>query len=157
VVASEYEQLTRRWIEARGLDASFLKTYGATEVFPPEDADCIVDVTQTGSTLRANQLAIVDELLRSSTRLYASSRAMDDPARRDRIEHIVMLLQSVLEARQRVLLEVNVDATNLQRLVDMLPCMRQPTVAQLHGDAGYAVKVAVIRKQLPDLIPRIKA
>jgi len=88
VVASEYEQLTRRWIAERQLDATLLHSYGATEVLPPEDADCIVDNTATGSTLRANNLDIVDELLRSTTRLYAGHKAMSDPVHRERIEHI---------------------------------------------------------------------
>lgn len=157
VVASEYERLTRRWIADRGLDAVFVRSYGATEVFPPEDADCIVDNTATGATLRANGLSIVDELLRSSTRLYAHPRALEEPARREVIEHLVMLLRSVLEARRRVMLEVNVDAARLEALVAVLPCMREPTISRLHGDAGYAVKAAVPRDELPRLIPLLKA
>lgn len=157
VVASEYERLTRTWIEKKGLRATFVLSHGATEVFPPEDADCIVDNTATGSTLRQNNLDIVDEVMRSSTRLYASRAAMDDPSRRDRIEDLRMILASVLEARRRVMLEANISSEKLPALVDMLPCMREPTVARLHGDAGYAVKVAVPRSDLPTLIPAIKA
>ncbi len=157
VVASEYVRLTQRWIEAQGLNAQLVRSYGATEVFPPEDADCIVDNTATGATLVANQLTIIDELMRSSTRMYANPAAMDDPSRRDRIEHIAMLIRSVLEARRRVMLEVNVPADQLQALIDVLPCMREPTVAKLAGDAGYAVKSAVLRDLLPSLIPAIKA
>ena len=82
VVTSEYERLTRRWIASRGLDAEFARSYGATEVFPPEDADVIVDNTATGATLLANGLVIVDTLLESSTRLYASREALDDRCRR---------------------------------------------------------------------------
>ena len=80
VVATEYPNLAQRWIDSRGLDAEVLQTFGATEVFPPEDADCILDNTATGSTLRANGLAIIDELLTSSTRLYASKSAVENPA-----------------------------------------------------------------------------
>src|SRR5205814_956042 len=79
VVASEYERLARRWIAARGLSAEFVRSYGATEVFPPEDADVIVDNTATGATLEANGLAVVDEVMRSSTRLYANPVALADP------------------------------------------------------------------------------
>jgi ATP phosphoribosyltransferase len=157
MVASEYERLTRSWIKSRALEARFIRSYGATEVFPPEDADCIVDIAATGETLRAQGLVVVDELMVSSTRLYASPRAMQDPARREAIERLALLLKSVLDARQRVMVEVNVTAEALERLVAMLPCMREPTVAQLHGGAGYAVKVAVPRAQLPMLIPEIKA
>ena len=157
VVASEYERLTTRWIESRGIDASVVRTFGATEVFPPEDADCIVDNTATGSTLRANGLEIVDELMRSSTRLYASPRAMDDPAKRAEIERIVLVVGSVLDARRRVLIEVNVGPDRLDAVVEMLPCMRRPTVAPLHGGSGYAVRAAVLRDELALLVPKIKA
>lgn len=157
VVASEYERLTRAWIAAQGLDATFVRSHGATEVFPPEDADCIVDNTATGSTLRANRLAIVDELLRSSTRLYASPRALESPARREAIERFALVLRAVLEARARVMVEVNVGPERLEAVIARLPCMREPTVAPLHGDSGFAVKAAVPRADLPALIPDIKA
>lgn len=157
VVASEYEGLARRWIAARGLDAEFVRSYGATEVFPPEDADCIVDNTATGSTLRANGLSVVDEVMRSTTRLYANKRAMVDPAKRERIEWFAMLCQSVLEARRRVMLEVNIDADRLESLIRILPAMKEPTVSRLMGDAGYAVKIAAPRSMLPNLIPAIRA
>jgi len=156
-VASEYERLTRAWIARRGLDASFVRSYGATEVFPPEDADVIVDNTATGSTLAANGLRIVDELLRSSTRLYASRAAMDDAARRAPIEDLVLLLRAVLDARQRVMLEVNVTAERLEAVCGVLPCMREPTISPLHGQGGFAVKAAVPRAQLAALVPAIKA
>jgi ATP phosphoribosyltransferase-like protein len=157
VVASEYQQLTRRWIAERGLDASFLRSYGATEVLPPEDADVIVDNTSSGSTLRANHLAIVEELMQSSTRLFAHPKTLESPERRQRIEDLVVLLRSVLEARHRVILEVNVGAADLERLIAILPCMRQPTIARLHGEDAYAVKAAVPRGELPKLIPHLRA
>lgn len=156
VVASEYERLTKKWITGRELDATFIRSYGATEVFPPEDADCIVDNTATGATLRDNQLAIVDEVMRSSTRLYANPRALDDPDKREAIESLVLLLGSVLTARQRVMLEVNVSAELLDNVVAILPCMRKPTVARLHGGDGYAVKAAVPRAGLPELVVDLK-
>ncbi len=157
VVASEYERLTKAWIQRRGLDATFVRSYGATEVHPPEDADCIVDLTATGATLEANGLQILEELMPSSTRLYAHPGALEDPPRRAAIERFVLLLQSVLEARGRVMLEVNVPADRLEQVIAILPCMREPTVARLHGAAGYAVKVAAPRARLPELIPEIKA
>ncbi|MDE2662662.1 MAG: ATP phosphoribosyltransferase [Gemmatimonadota bacterium] len=156
-VASEYARLSSRWIEDRGLDATLVRSYGATEVFPPEDADVIVDNTATGATLDANGLEIVDELMTSSTRLYANPRALENPPHRERIENLVVVLKSVVEARQRVMLEVNVDAARLDGLVAVLPCMRKPTVSRLHGEEGYAIRVAVLREALPGLIPRVKA
>ena len=157
VVASEYERITRRWINENALDATLVRTYGATEVFPPEDADCIVDNTATGATLVANRLEIVDTLLRSSTRLYANPAAMKDTGKRDAIEHLAMLLKSVIAARERVMLELNVLPDHLDQVIEVLPCMREPTVSRLHGESGYAVKAAVPRDILPMLIPELKA
>lgn len=164
VVASEMERLTRQWIASRALDATFVRSYGATEVFPPEDADCIVDIAASGATLVANGLEIVDELLTSSTRMYASRAAMADPFKRGAIEDLALLISSVLEARKRVMLEVNVPADRLDAVVAILPCMRQPTISPLHGGGGgggsdaraFAVKAAVPREKLPKLIPAIK-
>src|SRR5688572_13911407 len=133
LVATEYERLGRGWIEARGLDAALIRSYGATEVFPPEDADVIVDNTATGATLEANGLTVVDVLMRSSTRFYANRAALDDPEKRERIEDLTLLLRSVLEARRRVMLEVNATAECLDAVVSALPAMRRPTVAPLFG------------------------
>ncbi len=157
VVASEYARIAQRWIETRGMQARFLRSFGATEVYPPDDADCIIDNTATGATLVANGLTIIDELMRSSTRLYASREAMQDPTRRARIEDLATLLRSVLEARRRVMLEVNVDRDNLESVVAALPCMREPTIATLHGSGGYAVKAAVPRDILPQVILELRA
>ena len=157
VVASEYERLTRSWIQARGIDASFVHSYGATEVFPPEDADLIVDNTATGSTLVANGLHIVDQLMESSTRLYASPEALRDSGRRQAIEDFVLLIRSVLEARSRVMVEVNVSQDRLESVLEVLPCMREPTVSTLAGEAGFAVKAAVPSLELPAVIPVLKS
>ncbi len=156
-VTSEYESLTRTWIAKRNMDASFVRSWGATEVLPPEDADCIVDNTATGSTLEANGLVIVDELMTSSTRLYASPVALADPNRKSLIDDFVLLLQSVIEARQRVMLELNVSQERLDDVVSGLPAMRVPTVSPLHACGGFAVKAAVRRTELPALIPDLKA
>ncbi len=157
VVATEYERLGGAWIAAQRLDAELIRSYGATEVFPPEDADVIVDNTATGATLEANGLTVLDVLMRSSTRFYASPAALADPARRRRIEDLALLLNSVLEARRRVMLEVNASAECLNAVVAALPAMRRPTVAPLFGADGYAVKAAVPRAELPRVIPAVKA
>lgn len=156
VVVSEYERLTRDWIASRGLDASFVHSYGATEVFPPEDADVIVDNTATGETLAANGLTVVEELMTSSTRLYAGPGAVADPAKKQVIDGLVLSLKSVLEARKRIMLELNVSLQDLDGVIEALPSMREPTVAMLHGGTGMAVKAAVPRGDLPRLIPRLK-
>ncbi|MFI4854476.1 MAG: ATP phosphoribosyltransferase [Phycisphaerales bacterium JB065] len=155
-VATEYVRLTEAWLKRCDINASIVRSYGATEVFPPEDADFIVDNTATGSTLKANGLEIFDELMTSSTRLYASPQALERPDMRERIEKLVMLISSVLAARKRVILEVNVSADRLDAVVKALPAMRVPTISQLNGGAGYAVKAAVPRADLSRLIPDLK-
>jgi len=157
IVASEYEQICRRWIQEREIDACFAKSYGATEVFPPEDADVIIDNTSTGRTLRANGLEVIEIIMKSSTRLYAQPAVLDDIEKRVVVEQFVTLIRSVLDARKRVMLEVNVTPERLDAVLDLLPCMREPTIAQLAGEGGYAVKAAVPRKQLPDLVTALKA
>jgi len=156
VVASELERLATRWIEDRGLDATLVLSYGATEVFPPEDADVIVDISATGETLAANGLVVVDELMRSSTRLYASRNAIDSPGKKAAIDGLVLSLRSVLEARERAMVELNVSPDDIEQVVEVLPSMREPTIATLHGSAGLAVKAAVPRSELPALIPLLK-
>lgn len=156
VFASEYVRLTTNWCARRGLGDRVVRSYGATEVFPPEDADGITDVTATGSTLEANGLVIVDELIRSSTRLYASPKAWAQPSIRSRIEDLAMILNSVLEARRRVMLELNCPSDRLEAICKVLPCMREPTISPLHANSGYAVKAAVQRELLPRLIPQLK-
>ncbi|MFO7298635.1 MAG: ATP phosphoribosyltransferase [Actinomycetes bacterium] len=157
VVASEMERLAHTWIESRGLDANFVRSYGATEVFPPEDADVIVDIMDTGETLAANGLVVVDVVMSSSTRVYASRKAMEDPEKKRAIDGLVLSLRSVLEARHRAMLELNVTDDEFERVIAILPAMREPTVAPLHGGAGYAIKAAVPRQDLPTLIPLLKA
>ena len=157
IVASEYRSLAEQWIAQRKLDAEVLTTYGATEVFPPDDADCIIDNTASGATLRANGLKIVDTVMTSSTRLFASRQALDDPSIRKRMDDLVLLLRSVLEARTRVMLDLNVSQQDLQRVIGQLPCMREPTISQLHNDQWLAIRAAVPRKDLAELIPRLKA
>jgi ATP phosphoribosyltransferase len=156
VVASELERLAAGWIQEQGLDATLVRSYGATEVFPPEDADVIVDITATGETLAANGLVIVDELLRSSTRLYASTSALESPSKKPAIDGLVLSLRSVLEARDRAMVELNVSSEDMELVVDILPCMREPTISTLHGGVGLAVKAAVSRSELPGLIPLLK-
>ena len=157
VVASEYIGLTQAWTDAQPFNGRLVRSYGATEVFPPEDADLIVDNTATGATLVQNGLVIVDTLMLSSTRLFANPGALEDPAKRSRIDDLVLLLDSVLEARGRVMLEANVPGDQLASVIDVLPCMREPTVSQLHGEGGYAVRAAVPRDGLPELLLAVKA
>ncbi len=156
IVASEYESITRRFLDERGFTAVLLRTFGATEVFPPDDADMIVDNVSTGRTLRAHGLRIYANLLDSTTRLVADPAALNDPWKRERIGEVKLLLRSVLDARSRVMLEMNVPAGGLDGIVALLPCMRSPTVSPLFAGHGYAVKAAVLRGDAARLIPRLK-
>jgi ATP phosphoribosyltransferase len=133
-----------------------VRTYGATEVFPPDDADMIIDNTSTGQTMRDNGLSIIATILESSTRFVASAAAMADPEKRGRIEELAMLFKAVLDGRERVMLEMNVAKPLFPALVSGLPAMRSPTVAPLYGEEGYAVKIAVRRGEVPELIPCLK-
>jgi len=156
VVASELERIASRWIQERRLDATLVRSYGATEVFPPEDADVIVDISATGETLAANGLVVVDELMTSSTRLYASKNAVDSPGKKVAIDGLVLSLRSVLEARGRAMVELNVSPEDMEQVIEVLPSMREPTVATLYGAEGLSVKAAVPRSELPGLIPLLK-
>jgi ATP phosphoribosyltransferase len=156
-LASEFERLPREWATARGLDVRFVRSFGATEVLPPEDADVICDVVQTGNTLRANGLELVETLIESSTRLFASPAALGDPDKRTRIDELVLLVSSVLAARERVVLELNVAPADFDRVVALVPCMRRPTVAPLADGAGFAIKAAVPRRDLARIVPALKA
>jgi ATP phosphoribosyltransferase len=121
IVASEYSGLTKRWLAAKGIEAHFLRAYGATEALPPEDADIIVDNAATGSTLKANALEILDTLMHSTTRLYASKQAWANPAKRARIQELVLLLKAVLEARKRLMVSFNLPVDKLDQLGEWLP------------------------------------
>jgi ATP phosphoribosyltransferase len=156
VVATEYVNLAEAWLSAAGYNYRLLRTYGATEVFPPDDADMIIDNTSSGQTLKDNGLKIIASLLESSTRFVASKAAMADTEKRGRIEELAMLFKAVLDGRDRVILEMNVNEENFNALVTGLPAMRSPTVSPLCGNDGFAIKIAVKKNEVPDLIPRLK-
>ena len=155
-VASEYERLTRTYMEQKGVDWRYVRSWGATEVFPPEDADLIIDNTATGSALVANRLEVVDEIMQSTTQLVANPRSLRNTDIREPIDNLVVLLRSVLDARKRVLLEMNVSQEHLPKVVELLPAMKAPTVQPLFGDAEFAVKAAVPRDDVPRLIPLLR-
>jgi ATP phosphoribosyltransferase len=156
VVATEYVNLAREWLEKSGYSYRILRTYGATEVFPPDDADMIIDNTASGQTLRDNGLKIIATVLESSTRFAASREALKNPEKRNRIEELAMLFRAVLAGRDRVMLEMNVSEENFNGLVTGLPAMRSPTISPLLGEGAYAIKIAVKKGEVPDLIPRLK-
>ena len=156
VVATEYVNLAERWLKSAGYQYRILRTYGATEVFPPDDADVIIDNTSSGQTLRDNGLKIIGTILESSTRFVASPQALGNEEKRNRIEELAMLFRAVLDGRERVMLEMNIPKDRFDATINGLPAMRSPTVAPLFGDEGYAVKIAVKRGEVPEIIPRLK-
>ena len=156
VVATEYVNLAEKWLKSAEYKYRILRTYGATEVFPPDDADIIIDNTSSGQTLRDNGLKIIGTILESSTRFVASKQALADKEKRGRIEELAMLFRAVLEGRDRVMLEMNVPKNCFDAVIKGLPSMRSPTVAPLFGDEGYAVKIAIKRNEVTDIIPQLK-
>ena len=156
VVASEYENIAKMFLEKEGYSYVFLKTYGATEVFPPDDADMIIDNTATGKTLTEHELCIIAEILKSSTRFIANKNALRDKWKSRKIFELKILFQAVLDARDRVMLEMNIPKQKLKDIVEILPCMRAPTVSPLFDGKGYAVKVAVKKSEVSALIPVLK-
>lgn len=157
IVATEYEQIARRWLLAQKIEHLIVRTYGATEVFPPDDADMIIDNTATGRTLQENGLRIIDTILTSSTRMFASKAALADASKKQKIFELKMLFEAVLNARGKVMLEMNCSKAAFDALVKELPAMRSPTVSPLYGEDGYAVKIAVNKADVPNLLPRLMA
>lgn len=156
VVASEYQGIAKQYLDSRGFDYYFIRTFGATEVFPPDDADMIIDNMSSGRTLVEHKLKIIDPIMESTTRVIANRESMIDPVKRKKIKELLTLMQAVLDARSRVMLEMNVPGSKLDAIVKNLPCMRAPTVAALYDNEGYAVKTAVKKNEILELVPRLK-
>jgi ATP phosphoribosyltransferase len=155
-VHTEYPELTRRFLEKHGVDAAISLSYGATEAKVPEIADAVVEITETGRALRAAGLKILDTILVSYTELVANPTAHADPAKRKAMEQVQTLLSGALEARGRVLVKLNVDGANLDRVIALLPALKSPTVSKLFGDDAYAVETVVAKSEINTLIPALK-
>ncbi|MET1002537.1 MAG: ATP phosphoribosyltransferase [Acidimicrobiia bacterium] len=155
-VHTEYPDLTRRFLEKHGVQAEVTLSYGATEAKIPEIADAVVEITETGRALRAAGLRIVDTILVSYTELIANPLAHADTEKRRAMEQLQTLLTGALEARGRVLVKLNVEETNLQAVIDLLPALKAPTVSKLHNEDGYAVETVVAKAEINVLIPALK-
>lgn len=155
IVASEYKRIATDYLDKNGFNYQLLRSYGATEVFPPEDADMIIDNTSTGTTIRANRLKIVDTVMESSTQFIANKDALNDPGKRQDIDNLLTLMQAVLNGRERVLIEMNCSNDTVESIVNLLPAMRSPTVSRLYNEEGFAVKAAVPKKDIQSLIPAL--
>jgi ATP phosphoribosyltransferase len=155
-VSSEYPELTRRFFASRGIEADIRLSYGATEAKVPDIVDCIVDITETGRALRAAGLKIIDTILLSYTELLANPAAHADAEKRHAMRQLLTLLEGVLVARGKVLVKLNVMGENLDKVIDLLPALKTPTVNELYGGAGYAVETVVAKNGINTLIPALK-
>lgn len=158
-IATEYQNLSRFWAKGKNVDGKIFRTWGTSEGFVQDNeqalAQILIDNTSTGSSLRANHLKICDTIMESSTRMYASKEALKDPEKKQKIMELKMLFEAVLAARSRVMLEMNVSKDNFDALIKGIPAMKSPTVSPLFGDNGYAVKIAVKKSEVPNLLPKL--
>ena len=160
-IATEYQNLSKKWLSEKKIDGTIFRTWGTSEGFVQDNeealAQILIDNTSTGSSLKANNLKIVDTIMESSTRMYASKEALKDPAKKQKIMELKMLFETVLNARGRVMLEMNVSKEKFDGLIKALPSMKSPTVSPLFGDDGYAVKIAVKKSEVPTLLPKLQS
>jgi len=155
-IATELVATTRRYLAARGVSAKVEFSWGATEVKPPVLADAIVEVTETGSSLRANKLKIIDTVLESNTQLIANPRSWEDPAKHRKLEDMRMLLQGAINALGKVGLMLNVHRDCLQPVLAVLPALKRPTISHLSDQEWFAVNTILDESTVRDIIPRLK-
>ena len=156
-ISSEAVGLVKRYLKQNGVKADVEFSWGATEVKAPELVDAIVDLTETGSSLRANNLRIVDTILTSTTRLIANKKAWKVKAKREKLEQLKMLLLGALDAQKRVLIKLNAPAKKLEKITAALPALHAPTVNKLNDADWFAVESVVEEHQVRDLIPILRA
>jgi len=156
-IATELVKVTEDYFQAKGIDVTVEFSWGATEVKPPVLADGIVEATETGSTLRANRLRIIDTVMESRTQLIANPAAWVDPWKKTKIENIALLLRAAIEAQGRVGLMLNVKRDALKTLLELVPALRRPTVSSLSDEDWVAVNTIIEERVVRDLVPRLKA
>ncbi|NEA23524.1 ATP phosphoribosyltransferase [Actinomadura bangladeshensis] len=156
-ISTEFPALTKRFLDQHGVKATVVPSYGATEAKVPDIVDAIVDLTETGSSLRKNGLRILDTLLTSYTELVANRDAYENAEKRAAMEDISLLLQGVIRARGKVLLKLNVAQADLRKVLDIMPAMSSPTVTSLAGGESNAVESVVAKRGVNTLIPALKA
>jgi ATP phosphoribosyltransferase len=156
-IATELVRVTKAYFETQKVPVNVEFSWGATEVKPPVLADGIVEVTETGSSLRANRLRILDTVMESNTQLIANDAALADPWKRTKIENIALLLRAAIEAQGRVGLMLNVRRADLKRILDLLPALQRPTISSLSDDDWVAVNTIIEERTVRDLIPKVKA
>jgi ATP phosphoribosyltransferase len=155
-IATELVGFTRKYLKSKGVKAEVDFSWGATEVKPPHLADAIVELTETGTSLRANNLRVIDTLLESSTRFIANRKAWQDRWKRQKMENIVLLLRGALAAEEKVGLKMNVQEKDLKKVMGILPSLHSPTISTLTEKGWYDLDVIVDEKTVRDMIPRLK-
>ncbi|OFW00940.1 MAG: ATP phosphoribosyltransferase [Acidobacteria bacterium RIFCSPLOWO2_02_FULL_68_18] len=156
-IATELVRVTKAYFDALGVPVNVEFSWGATEVKPPLLADAIVEATETGSTLRANRLRILDTVMESNTQLIANDAALADPSKRTKIENIALLLRAAIEAQGRVGLMLNVRRADLDKVLALLPALQRPTISSLSDPEWVAVNTIIEERTVRDLIPKVKA
>jgi len=157
IIATELVAATKRYLERNGVTAKVEFSWGATEVKPPELADAIVEVTETGSSLRANKLRIIETVLESNTQLIANVDSWKDPEKRRKLEDMRMLLEGAINALGKVGLMLNVEKINLDAVLAVLPALKRPTISTLSEDGWLAVNTILEESTVRTIIPRLKA
>lgn len=155
-VATELVEVTRNYLEKKGIKAEVEFSWGATEVKPPHLVDAIVELTETGTSLRANNLRIVDTVLESTTWLIANPASWDDTWKREKIKSLGILLEGAVNGIGKVGLKLNVSEDDLHKVIGLLPALRRPTVSRLSENGWWAVETVLDELQARDLIPRLK-
>ena len=156
-IATELVRVTKVYFEQHGVSVNVEFSWGATEVKPPVLADAIVEATETGSTLRANRLRIIDTVMESNTQLIANDSALADQWKRTKIENIALLLRAAIEAQGRVGLMLNVRRLDLEKVLALLPALQRPTISSLSDPDWVAVNTIIEERTVRDLIPKVKA
>jgi ATP phosphoribosyltransferase len=156
-IATELVAATTAYFTKLGVNANVEFSWGATEVKPPVLADAIVEVTETGSSLRANRLRVIDTVMESNTQLIANAKALDDPWKREKIENLALLLRAAIEAQGRVGLMLNVARADLPGVLALLPALQRPTVSALSDNDWVAVNTIIEERTVRELMPRLKA
>jgi ATP phosphoribosyltransferase len=156
-VTTEYPELTKEYFGRLGIPVQLFHSFGASEAKVPDLMDVVVDLTETGTTLRRNGLKIIGQIMESYTVVIANRESFEDVAKRRAIEEIVTLLLGVIDARHQVLLSMNVPEDAMERVVSALPALKTPTVSRLHGVDFYSIQTVVQKGQVNTLIPSLKA
>ena len=156
-IATEVVSLTTNFLKDHGVEAEVEFSWGATEVKVPDMVDAIVDLTETGNSLRANKLRIVETLLKTNTKLIANKESWENPDKRKKIENIAMMLQAALSAADKVGMKLNAPREKLDAILELLPSLRNPTVNRLTDENWAAIEVILSESDVRDIIPKLKA